>query len=176
MAFDVEICSDSRLLATFGSTGLMAAGRRIWLYHGGLVLPRRFDGVVHIVNPAMTPFSEILKHLAASQNLGPSFEVVEPNEWVRRLSESDSDLERNPTKKLLDFYMGMYGSKPELEVEPEAEVAIRKSGKILATDRLVSVFEDLKLSNELQAMLVPVDGELMTKFIDAWRRTDSLNS
>lgn len=134
-----------------------------------LVQPDRLNGVLHVVNPAPTPFSQILEYLAAPENLGDSFEVVPPSEWVRRLSESDQDPKRNPTIKLLDFYRESYGGERNAAADSAS-----LSEKPWSTERLQQVFQDLGLEKDLEAMLVPVDAQLVRRIVAAWRRNGFL--
>ncbi|KAL1615644.1 hypothetical protein SLS54_008911 [Diplodia seriata] len=39
----------------------------------------------------------------------PPFEVVSPAEWLEKLRDSDPDVQRNPSRKLLGFWEGKYG-------------------------------------------------------------------
>lgn len=44
--------------------------------------------------------------LESFRQAGIKFEAVDRKEWVRRLRESDDDVVKNPTKKLLSFFEG----------------------------------------------------------------------
>ncbi len=55
--------------------------------------------VYHILNPADSgTFKEVVEGLRMG---GKTFDIVDRTEWVKRLSESDSDVVKNPTYKLL---------------------------------------------------------------------------
>ncbi|SJX65303.1 related to alpha-aminoadipate reductase [Sporisorium reilianum f. sp. reilianum] len=138
-----------------------------------LVVPPRLEGVVHVLNPSATPYSQLIEALAKPENLGNSFEVVEPTEWVRRLSESDPDPERNPTIKLLDHYRANYGKAQPNGVEA-ADKKPKQQQKAFGTDRLRSIFKQLGLQRELESKLVPVDATLINNIVAAWKRTGFL--
>lgn len=139
-----------------------------------LVLPEQLSGVVHVLNPALTPFSKILELLQAPHNLGPSFEVVDTLEWLRRLAASDKDPERNPKIKLLSFFQTKYD--PSLQVVPTSDEYVeRKRGKVHQTNRLQSVFKQLELEQQIGERLVSVDDELLSNIVSAWRRDGFLH-
>jgi hypothetical protein len=56
----------------------------------------------------------------ALREAGIDFKVVSPREWMQELRNSSSDLQANPTYKLLDFF----GAK----VSERRRVAYKKSG------------------------------------------------
>ena len=58
--------------------------------------------VWHILNASTSTTWETV--FAALRAAGIEFEVVSRREWVRRLRESERDVKRNPTYKLLDFF------------------------------------------------------------------------
>ena len=39
----------------------------------------------------------------------PAFDIVSPQEWLRRLADSEQDASKNPSIKLLDFWQAKYG-------------------------------------------------------------------
>jgi thioester reductase-like protein len=67
------------------------------------------DLVYHLVNPRTfnwtTDFLPALKRAAAL----PAFDIVSPQEWLRRLAGSEQDASKNPSIKLLDFWQTKYG-------------------------------------------------------------------
>ncbi|TKY90272.1 hypothetical protein EX895_000270 [Sporisorium graminicola] len=137
-----------------------------------LVVPARLEGVVHVLNPSATPYNQVIEHLAKPENLGNSFNVVEPTEWVRRLSESDPDPQRNPTIKLLDHYRASYGKPRVNGVATDDKQSAQQ--KVFSTDRLRSVFRQLGLQRELDSKLVPVDANLINSIVATWKRTGFL--
>lgn len=54
--------------------------------------------VYHVLNPAPAPWSAVLQGLEQG---GINFKAVERREWLQKLAASDTDVERNPTYKLL---------------------------------------------------------------------------
>lgn len=134
-----------------------------------LVQPAKLHGVVHIVNPSLTPFAKVLELLRAPHNLGDSFEVVDTLEWLRRLAESDKDPEKNPTIKLLSFFHSKYDPSLQAQTLTE-EYARRKQAKKHQVSHLQSVFQQLGLEQQLRDRLVEVDDQLLTNIVAAWRR------
>jgi thioester reductase-like protein len=67
------------------------------------------DLVYHLVNPRTfnwaADFLPALKRCAAL----PAFDIVSPQEWLRRLAASEQDASKNPSIKLLDFWQAKYG-------------------------------------------------------------------
>lgn len=79
------------------------------------------DLVYHLVNPRT--FSWAADFLPAVRRCAafPAFDVVSPQDWLRRLARSERDAARNPSIKLLDFWQGKYGQAVgalEAEAEP----------------------------------------------------------
>jgi thioester reductase-like protein len=54
--------------------------------------------VYHVLNAAPAPWSAVLEGLEKG---GIDFKAVERREWLQKLAASDSDVQRNPTYKLL---------------------------------------------------------------------------
>lgn len=54
--------------------------------------------VYHVLNPRVGNWKDVLEGLKLG---GLKFETVDRRVWVKRLEESDSDVGRNPTYKLL---------------------------------------------------------------------------
>jgi thioester reductase-like protein len=71
--------------------------------------PADHDLVYHLVNPRTfnwaADFLPALKRCAAL----PAFDIVSPQEWLRRLAGSEQDASKNPSIKLLDFWQAKYG-------------------------------------------------------------------
>ena len=57
------------------------------------------SAVYHIVNPNMSSGWDTV--IAGLKKAGVAFDVVDPQEWLDRLANSDPDGERNPAIKLL---------------------------------------------------------------------------
>lgn len=67
------------------------------------------DLVYHLVNPRTFDWSaDFLPALKRCSAL-PDFDVVSPQEWLRRLAGSEQDAVKNPSIKLLDFWRSKYG-------------------------------------------------------------------
>lgn len=79
------------------------------------------DLVYHIVNPRVFDWtSDFLPALKRCAEL-PDFDTVSPQEWLRRLADSEQDASKNPSIKLLDFWQAKYGnaiSASEATAEP----------------------------------------------------------
>ncbi|KAJ5639473.1 uncharacterized protein N7484_007335 [Penicillium longicatenatum] len=72
-------------------------------------LQSEVDLVYHLVNPnAFSWTNDLLPALKQGADL-PQFEVVSPQEWLRRLANSDQDPGTNPSIKLIDFWKSKYG-------------------------------------------------------------------
>jgi thioester reductase-like protein len=75
----------------------------------GTESPADSDLVYHLVNPRTfnwaADFLPALKRCAAL----PAFDIVSPQEWLRRLAGSEQDASKNPSIKLLDFWQAKYG-------------------------------------------------------------------
>ncbi|KAI5866988.1 L-aminoadipate-semialdehyde dehydrogenase [Durotheca rogersii] len=69
-------------------------------------LSENFDEVYHVLNPTLFSWSSEL--LPALRAAGLKFEIVPQREWVRRLREDDQGPQKNPTVKLLDYYVEKY--------------------------------------------------------------------
>lgn len=75
-------------------------------------------------------FAPVIKESLAQY--GIPCELVQQREWLRRLEESDPDVERNPPIKLLEFFRGRYGVV-EAEGGPglgEPSLAITRTCKV----------------------------------------------
>lgn len=59
-------------------------------------------GVWHILNSSTATTWETVH--AALRQAGIEFDVIPRRQWVAKLRDSDSNLERNPTYKLVDFF------------------------------------------------------------------------
>ncbi|SMR52769.1 unnamed protein product [Zymoseptoria tritici ST99CH_1E4] len=77
---------------------------------GGDAAEPKVDLVYHILNPQTFSFERDL--LPALQRCAalPPFEIVSTAEWLDRLENSEPDVERNPSMKLVDFWRAKYGN------------------------------------------------------------------
>ncbi|CAN8105946.1 unnamed protein product [Discula destructiva] len=66
--------------------------------------------VYHVLNPRVANWRHVLDGLKLG---GLEFETLDRREWVKRLEESESDVSRNPTYKLLNFYQNRIGQDKE---------------------------------------------------------------
>ncbi|KAL1412125.1 hypothetical protein Q8F55_003125 [Vanrija albida] len=66
--------------------------------------------VFNIVNPHAGAWSDVLDGLEAT---GVPFLRVSPERWLAILAESETDLEKNPTRKLLKYYQRRFGPGTE---------------------------------------------------------------
>ncbi|KAH8920611.1 L-aminoadipate-semialdehyde dehydrogenase [Atractiella rhizophila] len=108
--------------------------------------------VFHVVNPASASdrpsWDDILAFL---KQAGLKFEVVDQWKWLDILSKSEPDFEKNPTKKLLDFFESKYG-KREKRVDKAYETS--KTREVSKASREVGVAVK----------------ELIGKFVESWRK------
>lgn len=105
--------------------------------------------VLHILNRHLTPFTSILSGL---RRAGVQFDTVPRSEWLSRLAESDPDVARNPTRKLLPFYEARIGGEEE---KTRAEFDTARAEEACPSMR----------------RLEAVDEELVAKWVDVWRES-----
>ncbi|KAI1500716.1 hypothetical protein F5X99DRAFT_229647 [Biscogniauxia marginata] len=112
--------------------------------------PKRGDPaaflVYNLVNPSITPWSELLSALEA---VGP-VATVSAAEWIDRLEKSDREhhiIHQNPAAKLIDFY-----KQTMLDVKPAAKVEI----------------SNLLRASETAANLPPVNKSHMSRWMRGW--------
>ncbi|KKY18094.1 putative nrps-like enzyme [Diplodia seriata] len=60
--------------------------------------------VYHILNPQTFHWTRDFISALRRTGMLPSFEVVSPAEWLEKLRDSDPDVQRNPSRKLLGFW------------------------------------------------------------------------
>ncbi|KAL0256766.1 hypothetical protein SLS55_009163 [Diplodia seriata] len=65
--------------------------------------------VYHILNPQTFHWTRDFVPALRRTGMLPPFEVVSPAEWLEKLRDSDPDVQRNPSRKLLGFWEGKYG-------------------------------------------------------------------
>ncbi|GAB1210138.1 hypothetical protein APSETT445_008928 [Aspergillus pseudonomiae] len=105
--------------------------------------------VYHVQNSRTFRWTEDL--LSALQQAGLKFDVIPKKEWVQRLRESEQDLRKNPTIKLLGFFAEKYDND-----------APGRTGLSFAMEKTKSASPSLKRGVEL------IDSGLIKRFVDAW--------
>jgi thioester reductase-like protein len=116
------------------------------------------DLVYHLVNPRTFNWSG--DFLPALKKCGalPDFDIVSPQEWLRRLAESEQDAVKNPSIKLLDFWRSKYGSAT---VATDSEVP---AGLTFETTRTLM---DCKV---LEGVGQPVEDGLVERYVELWMK------
>lgn len=99
------------------------------------------------------PFSWKSDFLPGLKKAGLNFEVVEREEWLRKLKGSSADVEKNPSRKLLGFWEAQSGGISEdrkvIFVTKEAErqsETLRNMGNVIEGDyvaRLLSAWKEV---------------------------------
>jgi thioester reductase-like protein len=109
--------------------------------------------VYNLVHPR--PFSWREEFLPALKSAGLEFETVPWEDWVRRLASSETDVEKNPSRKLLGFWerraQEKSSGKKGSEVHFETKRAEAASGALRRADRVV-------------------DGDMVEKLLKNWRQ------
>ncbi|CAG8080604.1 unnamed protein product [Penicillium olsonii] len=119
--------------------------------------------VYHMVNPhAFSWKNDLLPALKKGSAL-PDFEVVSPQDWLRRLAGSDQDPKKNPSIKLIDFWENKY-SKSSLPAEDSASGALPETGLTFETG--VTIKDCPSLSNVRD----PVSEGLIQRYIETWMK------
>lgn len=77
------------------------------------------DLVYHLVNPHSFSWKKDLLPALKKGSALPDFDIVSPQEWLKRLANSDPNPETNPSIKLLDFWRGKYENAPPAQTEDE---------------------------------------------------------
>ncbi|KAL1649595.1 hypothetical protein SLS58_001652 [Diplodia intermedia] len=67
--------------------------------------------VYHILNPQTFHWTRDFIPALRRTGMLPPFEVVSPAEWLEKLRDSDPDVQKNPSRKLLGFWEGKYGQE-----------------------------------------------------------------
>lgn len=115
------------------------------------------DLVYHLVNPQTFSWKDdLLPALKRSSTL-PQFDIVSPQEWLKRLAGSEQDPEKNPSIKLIDFWRSKYeivGQKPA--------TADETAGLSFETSRTVQDCPSLGLVKD------PVAEGLVQRYIETW--------
>lgn len=134
------------------------------LRSGAGQMPSRTSQVWHILNPQTTTWAEVHQGL---RDAGIRFEVVPVGVWLDRLERSSTNVQKNPTYKLLDFFQSKYATKSSVSSVAGPESA-STSGKRASHDTT----ETLKAASALRA--VPPVRELVTLFVRAWQSSGFL--
>ncbi len=103
--------------------------------------------VFNLVHPR--PFSWRHDFLPALKAAGLDFEVVERQTWLEKLKNSEKDITKNPSRKLLAFWKAQKSDGGVINFETTA-----------AEDR----------SEAMQNMARVVDEEYVAKLLHAWRK------
>lgn len=124
------------------------------------------DLVYHLLNPVMFSFRDDLLPMLKAHPAMPQFDIVEPDEWLDRLEKSESDVEKNPSMKLLDFWRIKYGGASKAaavvaKVGGDEEVT---AGLTFETTRTRA---HAKVLDEIQD---PVSEGLAARYVDVWMR------
>lgn len=104
--------------------------------------------IYNIVNPR--PFSWKQEFLLALKNAALEFEITSWNDWLERLGESEVDVERNPSRKLLGFWREQKegGENRKLIFETkgaeEKSAALRMAGNVVAGEYVAGLLEAWK--------------------------------
>lgn len=108
--------------------------------------------VWNVIHPKLVPWRSILSSL---QHSGLKFQALPRHEWVKALRASPIDEANNPSRKLLTFFENKYGQEE------------------LATRYPLLTVQTEKTSKSLRGAPI-ADGELVGKWVAAWRETGFL--
>ncbi|KAJ5681848.1 uncharacterized protein N7477_001788 [Penicillium maclennaniae] len=115
------------------------------------------DVVYHLVNPHTFSWKgDLLPALKKSSALS-NFDVVSPQEWLKRLAGSEQDPEKNPSIKLIDFWRSKYETHG-----PKPATADENDGLVFETTRTVNDCPSLGLVKD------PVVEGLVQRYIKTW--------
>lgn len=118
------------------------------------------DLVYHLVNPCTFGWkSDLLPALERHSQI-PTFDVVSPQEWLQRLSQSEQDPAKNPSIKLIDFWRGKYGERAQV-VQNDDE----PSGLTFETSRTIEACPSLAEAQD------PVSEGLVERYVDVWLKS-----
>ncbi|EME79628.1 uncharacterized protein MYCFIDRAFT_156894 [Pseudocercospora fijiensis CIRAD86] len=119
------------------------------------------DVVYHLLNPSTFSWSSELLPMLRQHRAMPSFEVVAPSEWLERLANSVTDVNKNPSMKLLDFWRGRYGGASSTgKAGEDAEPA----GLTFETN------VTRECATSIAAARDPVSIGLASRYIDVWMK------
>ncbi|KIW18118.1 hypothetical protein PV08_02406 [Exophiala spinifera] len=142
------------------------------------------DVVYHIVNPCTFSFEEDLLPMLQASGAMPEFEIVDPQTWLDRLRESDGDVERNPSRKLIGYWEGKYGG------DARSSKSMKTTMTTMTTDETMSRTETsnadsradensgltfdttrtVQRSSVLQGVKDPVSDGLMKRIVEVWMK------
>ena len=105
------------------------------------------DAVFHVVNPSLYNWTN--DFLPALRRAGLNFEAIPARQWIQRLKASDPDPQRNPTIKLLDFFVAKYDRD------------------VPTTLNIFDTTQARKVSSILRKARAP-DDDLIAKFLQYW--------
>ncbi|KPI37785.1 Linear gramicidin synthase subunit D [Cyphellophora attinorum] len=131
---------------------------------------REAELVYHTLNPHKIHWTHDFIPALRRTNLLPEFEVLPPQEWLRRLRESDQDPARNPSIKLLSFWEEKYG-KAQAAVTNEKETPrTTSSGLTFETSRTV---HDAPVVGSVtrEVMLEQGQNGYISKLVGSWMKT-----
>jgi thioester reductase-like protein len=115
------------------------------------------DLVYHLVNPHTFSWKNDLLPALKRSSVLPEFDIVSPQEWLKRLAGSEQDPEKNPSIKLIDFWRSKYGSNRQ-----GRDDADETAGLVFETSRTVQDCPSLGLVKD------PVAEGLVQRYIEAW--------
>ncbi|KAH8550965.1 hypothetical protein BGW37DRAFT_457390 [Umbelopsis sp. PMI_123] len=108
--------------------------------------PSHSESIFHIVSPNRVTWMDYLEALHSN---GLKFSEVAPEEWIKELSEDDS----NPAFKLISFYQDIFG---------------KVQAPIWITEKTVSVSPKLQKTPK-------IDFTLIGKYLQNWKRMGFIN-
>ncbi|KAJ5376810.1 hypothetical protein N7509_013696 [Penicillium cosmopolitanum] len=118
------------------------------------------DLVYHLVNPHSFSWKNDLLPALKKGCALPDFGVVSPQEWLKRLANSDPNPETNPSIKLLDFWKGKYENAPTPKADEE-----EPAGLFFETD---STIRDCPSLGDVKD---PVAAGLIQRYIEVWMKS-----
>lgn len=127
----------------------------------GAAASQDVDLVYHLINPKSFSWKEDLLPALKQGSALPEFEIVSPQEWLRRLASSEQDPEKNPSIKLIDFWRGKYGGNGSAQADGSATQQ-KTAGLYFETDRTVQDCPSLGLVKD------PVAEGLIHRYIESW--------
>ncbi|KAJ5154622.1 Male sterility NAD-binding [Penicillium coprophilum] len=115
--------------------------------------------VYHLVNPRTFSWKHDLLPALRQGSALLEFEVVAPQEWLRRLEGSEQDPEKNPSVKLIDFWRTKYADQGQSESGSRRNAEV---GLTFETDHTIRECPYLALVED------PVTGGLIQRYIKSW--------
>ncbi|KAJ5124163.1 Male sterility NAD-binding [Penicillium bovifimosum] len=123
---------------------------------------RDADLVYHLVNPRTFSWKEDLLPALKRGSALPGFEVVAPQEWLRRLAGSEQDPEKNPSIKLFDFWQAKYAGLQQ--AGDSTEEGKDEAGPTFETGLTIQDCPSLALVGD------PVAEGLVNRYIEIWMK------